>query len=188
MKKIDDIKLGKFISLILRHDPSIIKATLDRHGWLDVDKLINGIRLSGSYIDMNILERIVNENNKNRYSFNDDKTKIRANQGHSMNVDVELKIVEPPQILYHGTAECFIESIAEKGIIKGNRQYVHLSKDKETAVNVGKRHGVPVVLVINTKEMLKDGIIFYLSENGVWLCNSVPYKYIIKIEKNKNSK
>lgn len=188
MKKIDDIKLGKFISLILRHDPSIIKATLDKYGWIEVDKLIDGIKLSGSYIDMNILERIVNENNKNRYSFNKDKTKIRANQGHSINVDIELKIVEPPQILYHGTAERFIESIAEKGIIKGNRQYVHLSADKETAINVGKRHGVPVVLLINTKEMLKDGIVFYLSENGVWLCNSVPYKYIIKIEKNKNYK
>ena len=183
MKKLDDVKLGKFISLVLRHEPEAAGITLDEHGWADVDKLINGTKLSGRYIDMEILERIVRENSKKRYSFSEDKKRIRANQGHSIDVDVELKNAIPPEILYHGTASRFMKSIGQQGLLKGNRQYVHLSKDIETAVSVGKRHGLPVVLAVDTRRMTADGYQFYLSENGVWLCESVPWKYITQIEK-----
>lgn len=174
----NDVKLGKFISLILRHKPEIIGISLDPHGWADVSELIDGINKSGHEIDFETLERIVRENNKKRYSFNADKTKIRANQGHSINVNVELKKVIPPEVLYHGTAERFLDSIKEKGILKMSRQYVHLSKNKETAVDVGKRHGKPIVLVIHTKPMIKDGFEFYLSENRVYMCKYIPWKYV----------
>lgn len=173
-----DIELGRFISLILRHKPEAIGIKLDSKGWADVDELIRGINRAGKKIDMEVLERIVRENNKQRYSFNEDHTKIRANQGHSINVDVELKEEVPPDILYHGTATRFLESIKLYGIKKQNRQHVHLSADVETAIIVGKRHGKPVVLVIDTLKMREDGHKFYLSKNGVWLCGDISKDYI----------
>lgn len=179
MKKLDDVKLGKFLSLILRHKPETIGITLDKNGWVDVNELIEKIKLSGRYIDMEILERIVRENNKKRYSFDENKKKIRANQGHSIEVELNLKEMIPPTILYHGTATRFLESIREKGIIKGNRQYVHLSKDIETARNVGKRHGEVVILLIDIEGLMKIGHKFYLSENEVWLCDDIPSEYIL---------
>jgi putative RNA 2'-phosphotransferase len=178
-EKDSDIKLGRFISLILRHHPEAIGIKLDEHGWADVDELIIGINKSRNKIDMETLERIVRENKKKRYSFNENHTKIRANQGHSVKVDVELKEAVPTDILYHGTAARFLNSIKENGIIKQTRQQVHLSADKETAVSVGKRHGKPIVLSIDTIKMREDGYKFYISENGVWLCNDIPWKYII---------
>lgn len=179
MKKLDDIKLGKFLSLILRHKPETVGITLDKNGWVDVKELIEKIKLSGRYIDMEILERIVRENNKKRYSFDEKKEKIRANQGHSIEVELNLKEMVPPIILYHGTATRFLESIREKGIIKGNRQYVHLSKDIETARNVGKRHGEVVILPIDIEGLKKIGHKFYLSENNVWLSDDIPSEYIL---------
>lgn len=176
-----DVELGKFISLILRHKPEVIGISLDKNGYADVKELLDGINKAGKEIDMITLDRIVRENNKKRYCFNEDRTKIRANQGHSLDVDVELKIAEPPKVLYHGTAERFLESIKEKGILKQSRQYVHLSKDKETAIDVGKRHGKPVVLVIDTEKMCNDGYVFYLSENNVWLCEDILWKYVKEI-------
>ncbi len=128
---------------------------------------------------MDILEEIVRTDNKQRYSFNEDKTLIRANQGHSIPVDVELEEKQPPQYLYHGTAERFLDSIMSDGLKPMSRLYVHLSQDKETAVKVGKRHGSPVVLKIKAEEMWKDGIKFYLSQNGVWLTKYVDNKYIV---------
>lgn len=177
-----DVELGRFISLILRHKPEAIGIKLDPNGWAEVDKLIDGIYKAGKRIDREILERIVSENNKKRYSFNEDHSKIRANQGHSVKVDVELKEAVPPDILFHGTAERFLDSIKISGITKQSRQHVHLSADKETAVQVGKRHGKPVVLSIDTVQMRKDGYKFYLSENGVWLCEDILWKYVIKNE------
>lgn len=177
-----DIELGRFISLILRHKPDAIGIRLDQHGWAEVDKLIAGINKAGKKIDMEILERIVSENNKQRYSFNEDHTKIRANQGHSVKVDVELKGAVPPDILYHGTAERFLDSIKRNGITKQSRQHVHLSADKETAVQVGKRHGKPVVLSVDTVQMRKDGYKFFISENKVWLCEDILWKYVINNE------
>lgn len=176
MGKLD--KLSVFISLILRHKPDVVGIQLDEHGWANVDELINGINNTGRNINMDILEEIVRTDNKQRYSFNDDKTLIRANQGHSISVDVELEEKQPPKYLYHGTADRFINSIMTDGLKPMSRLYVHLSKDEETAMKVGKRHGKPIVLKIESEEMYNDGIKFYLSENSVWLTKYVDKKYI----------
>lgn len=172
--------LSKYISLILRHKPEVIGITLDEHGWANVDELINGINNSGNDINMEILEEIVRTDNKQRYSFNEDKTLIRANQGHSIPVDVELTEIEPPEFLYHGTGQKYVDSIDKKGLIPKSRLYVHLSKDEETAINVGQRHGEPVVYIVKSKEMFNDGYDFYCSVNGVWLTKAVPIKYLVK--------
>lgn len=173
-------EVSKFIALILRHKPETIGITLDEHGWANVDELIEGI--SKTYpIDVAILEEIVASDNKQRYSFNEDHTLIRANQGHSIQVDVELKKVSPPEILYHGSAEKYEQSIDEQGLIPKSRLYVHLSKDYETAVNVGKRHGRPVIYKVVSGQMEQDGYDFFLSENGVWLTKAVPVQYLEKI-------
>jgi putative RNA 2'-phosphotransferase len=179
MRKVDDVKLGKFLSLVLRHKPETIGITLDKNGWADVKELIEKVKLSERYIDMEILERIVRENSKKRYSFNEDKTKIRASQGHSIEVELNLKEITPPKILYHGTATRFLESIKEKGILKMNRQYVHLSMDIETTRNVGQRHGEVVILPIDIEGLESIGHKFYLSENKVWLCDDIPSRYIL---------
>lgn len=171
---------SKYISLILRHKPETIGITLDEHGWANVDELISGIAKTHE-MNMNILEEIVSTDEKQRYSFNDDKTKIRANQGHSIQVDVELEEMRPPEILWHGTGEKFTGSIDEQGLIPKSRLYVHLSKDEETAFKVGTRHGKPVLYIVNAKEMFKDGYKFYLSKNGVWLTKEVPVKYLEKL-------
>ena len=172
-----DVKLGRFLSLVLRHNPLAAGIALDEHGWANVEELLAGVRRTGRHIDMDTLERIVRENNKQRYSFNEDHTKIRANQGHSLAVDVELKQEDPPQYLYHGKADRFLAAIQREGIQKMSRQYVHLSGSYQTAVEVGRRHGFPVVITIDAKAMVQDGIHFYLAENGVWLCEDVPPKY-----------
>lgn len=177
MEKSD--KLSVFISLVLRHKPDAAGISLDEHGWANVDELLDGINDTGRKIDMDILEEIVRTDSKQRYSFNEDKTLIRANQGHSIPVDVELDEQKPPQILYHGTAERFLDAIMAEGLKPMSRLYVHLSKEEETAIKVGKRHGKPVVLRINSEEMYYDGIRFYLSQNGVWLTKYVDKKYII---------
>lgn len=171
---------SKYISLILRHKPETIGITLDEHGWANVDELISGIAKTHE-MNMNILEEIVSIDEKQRYSFNDDKTKIRANQGHSIQVDVELEEIKPPEILWHGTGEKFTSSIDEQGLIPKSRLYVHLSKDEETAFKVGTRHGKPVLYIVKAEEMFKDGYKFYLSKNGVWLTKEVPVKYLEKL-------
>ena len=169
---------SKFLSLILRHKPEAINLKLDNNGWANVDDLL---KKSKSKINLSFkeLEFVVKTNNKKRFSFNEDKTKIRANQGHSLkNVDLELENTKPPQFLYHGTVNKFIESIKKIGLQKMNRQHVHLSKDIETANNVGSRRGKPVILSIQTLEMYNDGFEFYCSKNGVWLTDNIPVKYI----------
>lgn len=173
-----DIKLSKFISLILRHQPDTVGLTLDEHGWADVQELITGINKSNRVIDMDTLERIVAEDDKKRYSFNEDFTKIRANQGHSVKVDVELKECEPPNTLFHGTAERFVSSIKAEGLKPKSRLYVHLSADEAIAIKVGSRHGMPRVLVIDAAKMYADGFKFYLSDNGVWLTEFIPVEYL----------
>ena len=130
---------------------------------------------------MDMLEEIVRTDNKQRYSFNEDKTLIRANQGHSIPVDVELTKAVPPDILYHGTGEKYVSSIDKEGLLPKSRLYVHLSKDEDTAVNVGKRHGKPVVYKVDARKMQEDGFEFFLSVNGVWLTKEVPVKYIFKL-------
>lgn len=170
--------LSRYMSLILRHKPEVIEITLDEHGWASVNDLICGIEKNNPGFNMDILEQIVRTDSKQRYSFNDDKSLIRANQGHSVNVDVELKEKEPPEYLYHGTGEKYVKSINQDGLIPKSRLYVHLSKDIKTAENVGKRHGKEVVYRINSGQMYRDGYKFYLSENGVWLIKEVPVKYL----------
>ena len=172
--------VSKFIALILRHKPETIGISLDEHGWANVDELIEGISKQYSF-DKEMLEKIVATDNKQRYAFNEDYTLIRANQGHSIPVDVELKKVSPPEILYHGSAEKYEELIAAQGLISKSRLYVHLSKDYDTAVNVGRRHGKPVIYKVFSKKMEHDGYEFFLSENGVWLTKSVPVKYLEKL-------
>lgn len=171
-------RLSKFIALILRHKPEEIGITLDEHGWASVPLLISGINKRGYEIDMSILEEIVDEDEKQRYSFNSDKTKIRANQGHSVNVDVELKECEPPEQLFHGTGEKFAAAIRKEGLIPKSRLYVHLSKDKETAEKVGSRHGKPHIFFVHSGKMYRAGYKFYLSENGVWLTKFVPPEFL----------
>lgn len=184
-EKKSEEELGRFLSLILRHRPETIGITLDKQGYAKVDELLSGINESGHYITSDILEKIVREDKKKRYSFNENHTKVRAAQGHSISVNLELQKKEPPTVLYHGTASRFLGSILKEGITKQGRQYVHLSQDEETAFKVGTRHGIPVVLVIDAKQMELDGEVFYLSENGVWLCNKVEKKYIIEQRKMK---
>jgi putative RNA 2'-phosphotransferase len=181
MKQTD--KLSVFISLVLRHQPEAAGIRLDEHGWADTKELIAGINSTGRKIDMDKLEEIVASDSKQRYSFNGDKTLIRANQGHSIPVDVELKEQIPPEYLYHGTAGRFLSVILEEGIKSMSRLYVHLSKDVDTAETVGKRHGSPAVLKVCSGRMYRDGIAFYLSENGVWLTKYVDPRYIT-YEKN----
>lgn len=178
----DKKRLSMFISLILRHKPSEIGISLDSHGWAKVDELIAGINRSGRTIDKSMLEEIVKTDNKGRYSFNDDKTKIRANQGHSIPVNVELKMATPPNVLYHGTATKYVSSIKKIGIRPMKRLYVHLSKDYDTAMSVGSRHGKAVVLVLDAARMISDGVPFFLSENGVWLTEFVDWKYVIELK------
>ena len=173
----NDRDTSKYISLILRHKPETIGITLDEHGWANVEELIAGVSKTHP-LDMAGLERIVAEDEKQRYSFNEYKTLIRANQGHSILVDVELVKVEPPEILYHGTGEKFVASIDEQGLIPKSRLYVHLSGDEDTARKVGQRHGKPVIYTVKSGEMYRAGIVFYRSVNGVWLTKAVPVKYL----------
>lgn len=165
------IRTSRYISMILRHQPQKIGITLD--------ELIEGVNRTHT-LDFTMLEEIVATDDKQRYSFNEDKTLIRANQGHSISVDVELEETNPPQYLYHGTGEKYVASIDETGLIPKARLYVHLSKDIDTAVNVGSRHGNPVVYRVNSGKMAEDGFKFYLSANNVWLTDRVPAKYIDK--------
>ncbi|NRT36070.1 putative RNA 2'-phosphotransferase [Clostridium beijerinckii] len=172
-----DMRISKFISLILRHKPEEIGLTLDEYGYINTSDLINGLNKKGHKVTISDIERIVAEDGKQRYSFDNDKTKIKANQGHSIKVNLELQAVEPPEVLYHGTATRFMDSICREGIKKQSRQYVHLSADIETATKVGKRHGELVIFKISSEQMNKDGYKFFLSENKVWLTDYVPAKY-----------
>ncbi len=172
----DRISTGKFIALILRHNPSVVGMTLDSYGWADTMQLIEKLGIT-----MEFLEEIVRLDNKGRFTFNEDRSLIRANQGHSIPVDVDLEEALPPDILYHGTGEKFVESIGREGLIPKSRLYVHLSTSYDTAVSVGSRHGHPVVFRVDSARMRDDGIPFFLSKNGVWLTKRVDVKYIEKI-------
>jgi putative RNA 2'-phosphotransferase len=165
---------SKFLSLVLRHKPEEIGLVLDENGWVSVDELIQKI----NDIDIDLLNEIVETNDKKRFAFNDDKTKIRASQGHSIEIDLDLGPSIPPDVLYHGTATRFVESILKVGLTKQQRQHVHLSEKLETATAVGARHGKPVILIVDAKQMQEDGFLFYQSENNVWLTDNVEVKYI----------
>jgi putative RNA 2'-phosphotransferase len=171
--------MGKFLALILRHKPEVIGIKLDEHGWASVEELIKGVnRNSRRSLDRATLEEIVRTDSKQRYAFNADHTKIRANQGHSVHVDVELEQRTPPDLLWHGTGEKSAASIAREGILPMGRLYVHLSADYGTAVKVGSRHGRPVVFAVDCAAMVREGYRFWLSKNNVWLTENVPPRYL----------
>ena len=161
---------SKFLSLVLRYKPDTIGISLDEHGWANVSELIESISKTRPF-DMEMLEKIVQTDNKQRYSFNEDKTFIRANQGHSIPVDVELKKAIPPEFLYHGTGEKYVASIDKTGLIPKSRLYVHLSGDED-----------PVIYKVAAGKMERAGYAFFLSVNGVWLTKEVPKEYLIKME------
>ena len=169
---------SKLLSLVLRHSPQTIQLTLDENGWANVDELIMQCNKFSKEIDRELVDYIVENNDKKRFAFNEDRTKIRASQGHSISVELELEEAIPTGLLFHGTVEKFLEAIKKEGLQKMSRQHVHLSKDKETALKVGSRRGKPIILSVRAKEMQEDGFKFYLSENNVWLTDHVPAKYI----------
>jgi len=176
-------KISKFLSLVLRHEPEAIGIALSDEGWVDIDVLLEACRSSGRPIARTDLDAAVESNDKKRFTIEDDR--IRANQGHSISVDLSLEPVRPPQTLYHGTAKCFLESVISGGIKSMNRQHVHLSADFATAVSVGKRHGQPIVLTIDSQRMYETGHQFYFSKNEVWLTNYVPPMFVSRDEKGE---
>jgi putative RNA 2'-phosphotransferase len=175
--------LSKFLSLVLRHKPEIIGISLDEKGWTDTALLLEKMNAAGKVIDFEILKHIVDTNAKKRFAFNDDLSRIRASQGHSLEIELGYESQQPPHILYHGTAVQNIKAIFEQGLIKGNRHHVHLSTNIETAINVGSRYGKPVLLEVLSEQMYTDGHQFFVSENGVWLTQNVPPQYI-KVPEN----
>ncbi len=174
MNKKENTKLSKFLSLVLRHEPGSIGLTLDQQGWTLIDHLIECASRHGMVFDRELLGTIVRESDKQRFAISEDGHMIRANQGHSVEVELGYTATTPPAVLYHGTAEKHLPSIREKGLIKGDRHHVHLSADSDTAFRVGQRHGKPVVLLVDSGRMAEEGAIFFQSTNGVWLTDHVP--------------
>ncbi|WP_428633999.1 RNA 2'-phosphotransferase [Sedimenticola sp.] len=176
----DLTKTSKFLSFVLRHKPEAIGLKLDPQGWADIDELIAKANQSGEMttLDRGLIEMTVESNDKKRFVISEDGKCIRASQGHSVNVDLQLTPKQPPDVLYHGTASRFLESIKAEGLKPGQRQYVHLSGDTDTAVQVGKRYGKPVVLIIDAKAMYQQGMEFFQAENDVWLTPYVAPKFI----------
>ncbi|APG31153.1 RNA 2'-phosphotransferase [Granulibacter bethesdensis] len=166
---------SKFLSYILRHKPDAIGLTLDPEGWANIQELIAKADIT---IDLELLHEVVNTSDKKRFAISNDGLYIRANQGHSIEVDLGLEPVEPPEFLYHGTADRFLDSIKNNGLYPQNRQYVHLSADTDTANKVGQRHGKPVILTIHALQMHQKGHEFFQAQNGVWLTKSVPTEAI----------
>lgn len=170
--------VGRLLSLVLRHKPETLSLTLDQNGWVETNILLEALKNKGFDTSMEDLEKIVIENNKQRFIFNEDKTKIKANQGHSIKIDLELRLVVPPEALYHGTTYRFLKAIKEEGLKKMKRHHVHLSEDFDTAKTVGERRGEAIILYIDSYQMQLDGYEFFKTANNVWLTDSVPAKYI----------
>ena len=180
MLKEERKKYSKFLSLILRHHPEVANLTLDSHGWAAIDNLLINLNITKA----DIIE-IVENDSKGRYIISKDGKSIRANYGHSIDVNLNLKITNPPLYLYHGTSIDNIDSIMEKGILSMQRQYVHLSQNYDTALKVGLRHGEAIVLKISAQEMVHNGMEFFKSENGIYLTKYVPNNYITVLENAK---
>jgi putative RNA 2'-phosphotransferase len=172
------ISTSKFLSLVLRHRPEKIGICLDEQGWVDIDDLLAAAARSGRKLTRPLLDRVVRENDKQRFAISADRRRIRANQGHSVAVDLGLEPVQPPEILFHGTVARFLDSIRVSGLERGSRQYVHLSADVETARKVGQRRGRPVILVVEARRMWQAGHSFHQAKNGVWLTVAVPAEYL----------
>ena len=172
------VTASKFLSLLLRHRPEEVGLSLDAGGWAAIEDIVRLTAGKRTQLTKNLIEEITATSDKKRFVISDDGTRIRANQGHSIVVDLNLHPRNPPETLFHGTATRFLESILRQGLSKGNRQYVHLSPDKATAFKVGQRHGKPVILVIAAQSMQESGHVFFLSANGVWLTEHVPAKFL----------
>lgn len=174
--------ISKFLSLVLRHQPDTIDIQLDKNGWTDINELIEKANNYGVNFDRETLNHIVATNSKKRFAFNDTLDKIRASQGHSIDIELGFTKQKPPEILFHGTAEEFVQSISETGLEKRKRQHVHLSSDLETALKVGQRHGKPFIFKVLAEQMYNDNFQFYISDNSVWLTDNVPTKYLKRSE------
>ena len=174
----DLTRSSKFLSLILRHEPAKFGVALDSAGWTEVEALLEAWRKHGRAIDRGLLEQIVATNDKKRFAFDETGTRIRANQGHSVEVELGYEPASPPALLYHGTATRFVAAIEAEGLKKMARHHVHLSAEEATARAVGRRHGKPAVLVIDSAAMVGDGFAFFLSTNKVWLVDRVPARFI----------
>jgi len=172
------IKISKYLSRHLRHDPERLGITLDSAGWCDVNALLTACARNNMRLTRADLEIVVVENDKQRFSFSDDGTRIRASQGHTVAVELEYAPVEPPAVLYHGTGSGSVGAVFASGLQKMLRHHVHLSPDKETAMRVGARHGKPVVLAVDADAMRRDGHLFYRSDNGVYLVDAVPPEFL----------
>ena len=172
----DPIRASKFLSLVLRHDPSAAGMTLDAGGWAGVDALLAGANRASLPLDRPGLEAVVRASDKQRFALSDDGRRVRANQGHS--VEVDLVPVAPPPVLYHGTVARFVEAVRREGLRPMRRRHVHLSADRATAESVGRRRGEPVVLTVDAAAMAGAGLAFYQSANGVWLADAVPPEYL----------
>lgn len=177
--------ISKFLSYVLRHRPDEIGITLDLNGWVPIADLLAASAAHGRSITRSELDAVVATNAKARFAISDDGLQIRASQGHSVEVDLGYQPVVPPEVLYHGTARRNLDSIRRHGLLKGCRHHVHLSPDAATARSVGSRHGSPVVLVVRSGAMARDGMKFYRSANGVWLTDTVPYAYIEERDPNE---
>ncbi len=178
MKKQEEIKLSKYLSLILRHQPELAQVQPDASGWVAIDELLRGLNHDGRRLTREDLDYIVENSDKQRFAISDDGKMIRANQGHTYEVDLGLEPEEPPALLYHGTAKRFLPSIFQNGVHRGSRHHVHLSTREETAVSVGKRHGNPIVLIVDSGRMYNEGYQFFRSANGIWLTEHVPAKFV----------
>jgi putative RNA 2'-phosphotransferase len=181
------VHLSKFMSLVLRHRPSKAGVSLDAEGWTSVESLLAGCKRAGFQVTTEELRAVVVGNEKRRFAMSSDGLRIRANQGHSVQVDLGLARRTPPAVLYHGTVERFLKSIAESGLRRGKRHAVHLSPTAETAAGVGRRRGQPVVLAIDAARMHADGYDFFCSENGVWLTEHVPAVYLSHTETERGA-
>ncbi len=177
-----DIQTSKFLSYVLRHRPDSIGITLDENGWVDVDELLGAAQRNGKRLSRERLEQVVACSDKKRFALSDDGRRIRANQGHSVSVDLDLEPVEPPELLYHGTVERFLDSIRSEGLVRGRRHHVHLSPDEATARTVGSRRGKPVILTVEAARMHAAGHEFFRSANSVWLTESVPAEFLRDLE------
>jgi putative RNA 2'-phosphotransferase len=169
---------SKFLSLVLRHQPELIGLALSSGGWVSVDALIDAAARHGNPLSRELLDEVVFSNDKQRFAFSDDGLSIRANQGHSVSVDLELQPKTPPAVLFHGTATRFLSIILEQGLRPMQRHHVHLSANLEVALRVGGRHGKPIVLTVAAEAMNRDGLLFYQAANGVWLTDEVAPRYL----------
>lgn len=172
------VRISKFLSLVLRHEPERIGLVLDAQGWADIGELIERAAAHGMALTRELIADVVATSDKQRFAIDATGTRIRANQGHSVDIDLGLAPVDPPPILFHGTAEKFIRAIRAEGLKPGRRRHVHLSRDEQTAIKVGRRHGAPVVLHIAAGRMREQGHVFFLAANGVWLTGAVPCRFI----------